>query len=100
MRSSRQDLPTIAARVLKGAEIEEAVLLAWTLACGSGVAERTTATAFHNGTLHVLVPDRAWQIQLGSFSGEYCQRLSQLTGAAVTHISYEVGPSHRQQTRS
>ena len=89
MQSARQDLHSLAARVLKGTNPEEAVMLAWPLACGSAVAERTQAVSFENGTLRVMVPDRGWQSQLQAFSAQYAQLLSRLTGTAVTHIRYE-----------
>ena len=90
MQSARQDLQTLAARMLKDAPPEEAMVLAWPLACGSSVAERTQALSFQDGTLHIRVPDRGWQSQLEDFSPHYKARLSQLTGIHVERIRYEV----------
>jgi hypothetical protein len=90
MQSARQDLQSLAARVLKGTEPDEAVLLAWPLVCGAVVAERAQAAAFDSGVLRVRVPDRGWQSQLESFSAQYAHKLSRLTGAAVTRICYEI----------
>jgi predicted nucleic acid-binding Zn ribbon protein len=90
MQSTRQHLQSLAARVLKDAPADEAVVLAWPLACGSAVAERTQATVFQNGTLLVRVPDRDWQSQLEDFSPQYKAKLSQLTGIAVERIRFEV----------
>jgi Dna[CI] antecedent, DciA len=98
MQSARHSLQSLAARVLKNAPPDEAVVLAWPLACGSAVAERTSAVAFENGTLRVRVPDRGWQCQLESFSPQYAQKIAQISGIAVTAIRYEVarGQSTRQ----
>src|SRR5207302_5277504 len=90
MQSARQDLHSLAARVLKGTNPEEAVMLAWPLACGSAVAERSQAVAFENGTLRVRVPDRGWQSQLEAFSTQYSHKLSSLTGSVVSRICYEI----------
>lgn len=89
MQSARRDLQTLATRVLKEAPQEEAVMLAWPLACGSAVAERTRALSFQNGTLRVQVPDRGWQAQLQTFSAQYAHKISQLLGVTIEHISYE-----------
>ncbi len=91
MQSPRHDLQSLAARVLKDAPAEEAVVLAWPLACGSAVAERTLAVVFQNGTLRVRVPDPGWQSQLEDFSPQYKAKISQLTGINVERIRYELG---------
>jgi predicted nucleic acid-binding Zn ribbon protein len=89
MQSARHSLQSLAARVLKDAPAEEAVLLAWPLACGSAVAERTRAFAFQNGIVCVRVPDRSWQTQLEDFSPHYKAKISRLTGINIEGIRYE-----------
>lgn len=89
MQSARQDLQSIAARVLKDAQPDEAAVLGWPLVCGLAVAERAKAIAFENGTLRVSVPDRGWQMQLEAFSSQYTDRLSKLTGVVVNRIIYQ-----------
>ena len=91
MQSLRRNLGSLAAHVLKDAPREEAVALAWPLACGSAVAARTQAQEFADGTLRVRVPDPGWQTQLEAFSAQYCQKLSELCQVQVERISYEVG---------
>lgn len=90
MKSARQDLNNLAARVFKDANPEEAVLLAWPLVCGTAVARRACAAEFQNGTLRVDVPDRGWQSQLEAFSLQYSQSLSKLTGISVERIVYQI----------
>ena len=90
MQSARNDLNSLAARVLKDAPAEEAVVLAWPLVCGSAVAARTEAFAYQNGILRVRVPDRSWQSQLEDFNPQYKARLLLLTGITVARIRYDV----------
>jgi hypothetical protein len=90
MQSTRHDLQTLAARVLKDAAPEEAVVLAWPLVCGSAVAERAAAVCFESGTLRVRVPDRGWQSQLEAFSRHYMDKLSRISGVVVSRIEYEI----------
>lgn len=89
MQSARDNLQSLAARVLKDAAPEEAVVLAWPLVCGSAVAQRAQAVSFETGDLHVKVPDLAWQRQLEAFSAQYAHKLSRLAGVTVTRIVYE-----------
>lgn len=65
-------------------------MLAWPLACGSTVAERTEALSFIAGTLRVRVPDSGWKTQLESFSAQYRYKLSELSGQTIDFIAYEV----------
>ena|SRR2546423_103874 len=97
MQSARQDLQTLAAKVLKDADPAEAVVLAWPLVCGTAVAARARAVGFENETLRVAVPDKGWQSQLADFAPHYLHRLSRLAGVTVKRIEYEVAlhdPQH------
>lgn len=91
MQSTRNDVNSLAARVFKGAPAEEAVVLAWPLACGSAVAERTEAFSYQNGILQIRVPDRGWQSQLEDFSPQYKAKILSLTGVTVERIRYDFG---------
>lgn len=90
MQSARNNLNALAARILKGAPAEDAVVLAWPLACGSTIAQRTQAFAYQNGILRVRVPDRSWQIQLEDFSPHYKAKILMLTGIDVECIRYDL----------
>ena len=90
MQSARQDLASLAARVLKNSPATEAVVLAWPLACGSAVAERTQASSYENGILRVRVPDRSWQAQLEDFFPHYKAKILQLTGISIERIRYDL----------
>ena len=58
-----------------------APMLAWPLACGSKISERTKAVSYLDGVLTVEVPDRTWRHQL--------QGLEQLYLAALKHLSLQ-----------
>jgi len=90
MQSARQNLETLAAKVLRNTEPAEGVVLIWPLVCGSAVAERARAVAFENEILRVTVPDKGWQSQLEAFAAQYLERLSNLAGVRVKRISYEI----------
>lgn len=90
MQSARHHLNALAARVFKDVPAEEAVVLAWPLACGSTIAQRTQAFAYQNGILRVRVPDRSWQMQLEDFSPQYKAKILMLTGINVERIRYDL----------
>lgn len=69
---------------------EEAPLLAWPLACGSVVADRTRAVKFEDGILRVEVPDAAWREQLKSLAPQYISTLNQYVGRRIKGISFVV----------
>ena len=100
MQSARRELKSLAARILKDAGPEDSVVLAWPLACGSTVAERTEALSFADGILHVLVPDSGWKAQLESFLVHYRQKLSELSGQKIQSIVYEIGRPNAFPQRS
>ena len=52
--------------------------LAWTLACGAAVAERTRVLGMADGILRVAVPDAAWCAQLRDFAPRYLAAINRL----------------------
>jgi hypothetical protein len=99
MQPTRQDLGSLAARILKDAPPEESVVLAWPLVCGSAVATRTEAFSFAEGTLWIRVPDSGWKAQLEAFSPLYRQKLAELSCIKVSRIAYEVTPRSPSEQR-
>jgi hypothetical protein len=69
---------------------DDAPLQAWTVACGSKIAERTSALSFADGKLTVAVPDETWRRQLQSFAMQYLAALNQIVTDKVTHIEFVV----------
>jgi len=65
-------------------------VLAWPLACGGKIAERTTALSFADGVLTVAVPDEAWRHQLQSFIPQYLAALNQMVAEPVGKIEFRI----------
>ena len=87
MQHARGTLRKIAGDITRR-EGSAGALLAWPLACGSKIAERTTALSFTNGVLTVAVPDAAWRQQLRSFVPQYLAALNQMVAEPVSAIEF------------
>ena len=66
----------------------ESALLAWPLACGSAVAERTRALEFTRGILRVEVPDTGWRAELQHLAPRYVAAMNRYTAGRVTRIEF------------
>jgi hypothetical protein len=85
-------LDRVIARSLRSAPAGTAPVLAWPLACGSAVAERTRALDFANEILRVEVPDRGWQIELQSLAPRYLAAVNRYVAENVARIEFIVVP--------
>ena len=92
MQHARGTLRKIFADKVCGQAGEDAPLLAWPVACGAAVAEKTRALRFVDGVLVVAVPDVAWRNQLQGMYQQYLAGLNQLAGKRVRNISFVVAP--------
>jgi len=63
-------------------------VLAWPLACGSAVAERTRAVSFAYGVLRIEVPDAGWRAELQSLAPRYLAALNRYAGESVQRIEF------------
>ncbi len=88
MEHIRQTLQQIVVDAVRRAPAEDVPLLAWPLACGSAVSEKTKALAFANGELVVQVPDAAWRTQMLNLTGEYLQQLRHITEGRVERLRF------------
>lgn len=68
----------------------DAPVLAWPLACGSLVAERTRALVFADGTLQVEVADATWRRELQSLAARYVATINRLVQQDVMRIEFSV----------
>jgi predicted nucleic acid-binding Zn ribbon protein len=105
MQPASSTLKKIFADTLRRGGGDDAPLLAWPLACGSKVAEKTSAIGYADGVLTVEVPDVAWQGQLQSFERQYLSALKQISAQPVNAIKFVIGnqderPSRQQADRS
>jgi Dna[CI] antecedent, DciA len=76
-----------------GREGGSAPMLAWPLACGTKIADRTEAISFADGILRVTVPDKTWRRQLQSFRLQYLAALNGISSQKVDNIEFVVPDS-------
>ena len=83
MKPAGADLEKVLARSLRRAPAAQGPLLAWPLACGSAVAERTRAIEFKEGVLLVEVPDARWRTELRTLAERYLAAINRYVGENV-----------------
>jgi hypothetical protein len=83
-------LEKVVIKSLHQAPALEAPLLAWPLACGSAVADRTRATEFSRGVLRVEVADAAWRAELQHLAPRYVAIINRYKVGAVSRIDFVI----------
>ena len=99
MRHASTTLKKIFADTLRREAGEDAPLLAWPLACGAKVAEKTSAIGYADGVITIEVHDAAWQEQLRSFERQYLAALKQISAQPVNAIKFVVRSRSEQRSR-
>jgi len=84
------DLERVVARSLRNAPTGQGPLLAWPLACGSAVAERTSALGFVDGILRVEVADAGWRRELQMLAPRYVASINRYVAEKVTRVEFVV----------
>jgi Dna[CI] antecedent, DciA len=84
-------LEKVVTRSLRCAPAGEGPLLAWPLACGAKVAERTHALDFGAGILRVEVPDAGWRAELRALAPQYLAAINRYVNESVRHIEFVIG---------
>jgi hypothetical protein len=90
-------LEKVVVNSLHQAPASEAPLLAWPLACGSAVAERTRALEFSKGVLRVEVPDAGWRAELQHLAPRYVAVINRYKVGTVSRIHFVI---RREQVAS
>ncbi len=90
MQHASSTLKKIFADTLRKEAGDAAALLAWPLACGSKLAEKTNAIGYADGVLTVEVPDATWQQQLQGLERQYLAALRPISAQAVSAIKFVV----------
>jgi len=98
MQHARPTLTKIFAETLRREAADQAPILAWPLACGSKVADRTKALSFAHGVLAVEVPDAVWRYQLQSLTPRYLAALNQVSGQKVRDIAFVLSDQRARTT--
>jgi hypothetical protein len=89
----------IVAGTLRRAPAAEAPILAWPIACGSTVAERTRALDFAGGVLRVEVPDAGWKRELQSLAPQYLAVINRYTSEGVKRIEFVFAAGRAESER-
>jgi Dna[CI] antecedent, DciA len=90
MNRASASLESVISKVLHRSPAEESPLLAWPVACGSAVADRTRALSFVGGVLRVEVADKGWQRELTSLAPRYVAEINRFSAARVERIEFVV----------
>jgi predicted nucleic acid-binding Zn ribbon protein len=90
MERATAGLQKIVADALRRTPPGQAPVLAWPLACGTAVAERTKVLEFTQGVLRVEVPDPGWRAELQALSPQYVAVINRYTGESVRRIDFVV----------
>lgn len=92
MNRASDGLETIVAKSLHRAPASQSALLAWPVACGSAVADRTRALSFSNGILQVEVADAGWRRELVHLAPRYVALINKYSATPVKRIEFVVKP--------
>jgi hypothetical protein len=84
------ELETIVAKALRRTPPAESALLAWPVACGSAVADRTRALSFSDGILRVEVADAGWRRELAHLAPRYVALINKYSATSVQRIEFVV----------
>jgi hypothetical protein len=90
-------LEKIVTSSLRRAPAGEAPVLAWPLACGHKVAERTRALDFAAGILRVEVPDAGWRAELRALAPRYVAAINRYVSESVTRIEFVIQSERAQR---
>jgi predicted nucleic acid-binding Zn ribbon protein len=99
MQHASSTLKKIFADTVRREAGEDAALMAWPLACGAKVAEKTSAVGYADGVLTVEVPDATWLQQLRGFEREYLAALRPISAQAVSAIKFVVKGHAERRSR-
>jgi len=83
-------LETIIVKALHRAPAGQSALLAWPVACGSVVANRTRALSFAGRILRVEVADAGWQRELAGLAPRYVALINKYSATSVKRIEFVV----------
>jgi hypothetical protein len=89
-------LEKVVAGSLRRAPAGEGPVLAWPLACGPKVAERTRALDFAAGILRVEVPDAGWRVELRELAPRYVAAINRHVSENVQRIEFVIRTDQRQ----
>jgi predicted nucleic acid-binding Zn ribbon protein len=90
MEQASIGLEKIIGESVRRAPAQDVPTLAWPMACGSAVADRTRAIDFAEGILRVEVADKGWRAELQALAPQYLAVLNRYVGNRVRRIEFVV----------
>jgi len=93
------NLEKVMGDALRRAPRGESVVLAWPLACGSAVADRTRVLGFSAGVLSVEVSDQDWRRELSRLASQYVAAINKYSRERVERIEFAVANQPRNVAR-
>ena len=90
MQQAGAGLDKLVAGSLHRARANDAPILAWPVACGHAVAQRTRALDFVDGILRVEVPDAGWRSELKGLAPRYLAAINRYVSKNVSRIEFVV----------
>ena len=95
MERATAGLQKIVGDALRRTPSEQAPILAWPLACGTAVAERTRVLDYCRGVLRVEVPDAGWRTELQSLAPQYVAVINRYVAETVNRIEFIISTPSR-----
>lgn len=98
MQRATAGLQKIVSDALRRTPAGQAPLLAWPLACGTAVAERTRVLDYSEGVLRVEVPDVGWKSELQALAPQYVAAINRFIAETVRRIEFVAATAGRPRT--
>jgi len=90
MQAMRELLRGSLARTLAGAREEDRLAAAWTVACGSAMAERGSIAAYDDGVVRIEVTDHVWLRQMEALRSTLEREMARISGVKVDAIEFRL----------
>lgn len=95
MERASAGLQKLVGDALRRTPAGQAPLLAWPLACGTAVAERTRPLNCSEGILRVEVPDASWRTELQALAPQYLAVINRYVTENIKRIEFVVPAAKR-----
>ena len=90
MQAMRELLRGSLARTLAASSDEDRLATAWTVACGSAMAERGAIAGYDNGVVRIEVSDTVWLRQMEALRTTLEREIARISGVKVTAIEFRL----------
>jgi hypothetical protein len=94
MEAMRELLRGSLGRSLGAMRDEDRLAAAWTVACGSAMADRGAVIGYDAGVVRVEVADAVWMRQMVSLRGTLEREMARIAGLPVAGIQFELKRHH------